>query len=51
MSTSVSREYADAVSFAIRCPAGVCLHTGDFKIDPTPIQGGMVDLARLGELG
>lgn len=42
---------ADAVSFAIRCPLGVCVHTGDFKIDPTPIQGGMMDLARLGELG
>ena len=42
---------ADAVSFAIKCPVGTVVHTGDFKIDPTPIQGGMVDLARLGELG
>jgi len=42
---------ADAVSLAIRCPVGVCIHTGDFKIDPTPIKGGMMDLARLGELG
>ena len=42
---------ADAVSFAIKCPLGTCIHTGDFKIDPTPIQGGMMDLARLGELG
>ncbi len=42
---------ADAVCFAIRCPVGVCVHTGDFKIDPTPIKGGMMDLARLGELG
>ena len=42
---------ADAVAFAIRCPLGVCVHTGDFKIDPTPIQGGMADLTRLGELG
>ena len=42
---------ADAVSFAIKCPVGTVVHTGDFKIDPTPIQGGMVDLARFGELG
>jgi ribonuclease J len=42
---------ADAVSFAIKCPVGTCVHTGDFKIDPTPIQGGMMDLARLGQLG
>lgn len=42
---------ADAVCFAIRCPVGVVVHTGDFKIDPTPIKGGMMDLARLGQLG
>ena len=42
---------ADAVSFAIKCPAGVCVHTGDFKIDPTPVSGGMIDLARFGQLG
>ena len=42
---------ADAVSFAIKCPVGVCIHTGDFKIDPTPVSGGMMDLARLGQLG
>jgi ribonuclease J len=42
---------AGAVCFAVTTPIGVCVHTGDFKIDPTPIQGGMIDLARLGELG
>ena len=47
----VNHSIADAVAFAIRCPVGVCVHTGDFKIDTTPIQGGMMDLARLGELG
>ncbi len=47
----VNHSIADAVAFAIKCPVGVCVHTGDFKIDATPIQGGMMDLARLGELG
>ena len=47
----INHSIADAVAFAIRCPLGVCVHTGDFKIDPTPIQGGMTDLTRLGELG
>ena len=47
----VNHSIADAVGFAIKCPVGVCVHTGDFKIDTTPIQGGMIDLARLGELG
>ena len=42
---------ADAVSFSIKCPVGVCIHTGDFKIDPTPVSGGMMDLARFGQLG
>ena len=47
----INHSIADAVAFAIRTPVGVCVHTGDFKIDPTPIQGGMADLTRLGELG
>ena len=47
----VNHSIADAVAFAIKCPVGTCVHTGDFKIDATPIQGGMMDLARLGELG
>ena len=41
----------DAVMLAIHTPLGVLVHTGDFKIDSTPIIGGMVDLARLGQLG
>ena len=41
----------DAVALAIHSPAGIVLHTGDFKIDTTPIQGDMIDLARIGELG
>ena len=47
----VNHSIADACAFAIKCPVGTCIHTGDFKIDPTPIQGGMIDLARLGQLG
>ncbi len=47
----VNHSIADAVAFAIRTPVGVCVHTGDFKIDATPIQGGMIDLGRLGQLG
>lgn len=41
----------DAVALAIHTPVGVVIHTGDFKIDTTPIQGEMIDLARIGELG
>ncbi len=47
----VNHSITDAVAFAIKCPVGTVVHTGDFKIDATPIQGGMIDLARLGELG
>ena len=42
---------ADAVALAITTPVGVLVHTGDFKIDTTPISGSMIDLARFGELG
>jgi ribonuclease J len=47
----INHSIADAVSFAIHTPIGVVIQTGDFKIDVTPIQGGMADIARLGELG
>ena len=47
----VNHSITDAVAFAIKCPVGTVVHTGDFKIDATPVQGGMIDLARLGQLG
>ena len=47
----VNHSITDAVGFAIKTPIGTVVHTGDFKIDTTPIQGGMIDLARLGQLG
>ena len=42
---------ADSVALAITTPLGTILHTGDFKIDSTPIDGEVIDLARFGELG
>ena len=42
---------ADAVSLAIRTPLGVVVHSGDFKIDYTPIRGEMIDLPRFAALG
>ncbi len=47
----VNHSIPDALAFAIRCKEGVIIHTGDFKIDSTPIDGGMMNLARLGQLG
>ena len=47
----VNHSIPDAVALAIKTPVGTVVHTGDFKIDVTPISGGMTDLVRFGELG
>lgn len=47
----VNHSIADAVALAVHTPCGTILDMGDFKIDSTPVSGGMIDLARLGELG
>ena len=47
----VNHSIPDSVALAITTPLGTVIHTGDFKIDVTPISGGMMDLVRLGELG
>ena len=47
----VNHSIADSFGIALFTPAGTIVHTGDFKIDTTPIDGGMIDLARFGTLG
>ncbi|MBR0414100.1 MAG: RNase J family beta-CASP ribonuclease [Clostridia bacterium] len=47
----VNHSIPDAVAFAIRTGAGTIVQTGDFKIDTTPIDGEVIDLPRLSQLG
>ena len=47
----MTHSIADAVAVAITTPVGVVFHTGDFKIDYTPIDGEMMDFQRIAELG
>ncbi len=47
----VNHSIPDSVGMAIHTPAGVIVHTGDFKVDFSPIDGKIIDLARFGELG
>ena len=47
----VNHSIPDAVAYAIRCPAGLVVQTGDYKIDTTPIDSQVIDLGRFAELG
>ncbi|MBP3667707.1 MAG: RNase J family beta-CASP ribonuclease [Clostridia bacterium] len=47
----VNHSIADACALAINTPLGMMIHSGDFKLDLTPIDGDMMDITRLGELG
>ena len=47
----VSHSIAGVVALAIRTPAGMIVHTADFKVDQTPIDGQVMDLRRFAELG
>jgi len=48
---SVAHSVPDSVGYAIRTPVGTVVHTGDFKLDHTPVMGQLTDLARLAQLG
>ncbi|HZP57512.1 MAG TPA: ribonuclease J [Dehalococcoidia bacterium] len=47
----VAHSIPDSVGYAIRTPLGMCIHTGDFKLDHTPVMGQSTDLSRLAQLG
>ncbi len=47
----VSHSIDDAVGYAIETPIGTVVHTGDFKVDYTPVDGKVIDLAKFAELG
>ena len=47
----VNHSIADACAIAVRTPVGLVYHSGDFKLDVSPIDGNMMDLTRIGELG
>ena len=46
-----SHSIVDASALAIYSPAGIVVHTGDFKVDYTPVFGDAIDLQRFGEIG
>ncbi|MBO7196206.1 MAG: ribonuclease J [Clostridia bacterium] len=47
----VNHSIADACAISIKTPVGVVFHTGDFKLDVSPIDGKIMDLTRIGQIG
>ncbi len=47
----VNHSIADACAIALKTPVGTVFHTGDFKLDVSPIDGKMMDITRIGEIG
>ena len=47
----VNHSIADACAISVKTPVGTVFHTGDFKLDVSPIDGNMMDLTRIGEIG
>ncbi len=47
----VTHSIVDGVGFGIKTPAGLIVHTGDFKLDPTPVDGQLMDFHRFSEYG
>ena len=47
----VNHSIADASAISLKTPMGTIFHTGDFKLDVSPIDGKMMDVARIGEIG
>jgi len=47
----VTHSIVDGVAYGIRTPAGLVVHTGDFKLDPTPVDGKLMDFHRFSEYG
>ncbi|WP_028307303.1 ribonuclease J [Desulfitibacter alkalitolerans] len=47
----VSHSIADSIGLAVHTPVGTILHTGDFKVDHTPVDGDVMDFARLSQIG
>ena len=47
----VNHSIADACAISLKTPVGTVFHTGDFKLDVSPVDGKMMDLTRIGEIG
>jgi len=48
---TVAHSIPDSAGYAIRTPVGTCIHTGDFKLDHTPVMGQATDLSKLAQYG